>query len=395
MEKDEQLLIKLHDCFTGGYTLPQYCIDNGIKKPLFVAEKKFELFVWEIYIQFHYDKRLSAQFSFLDGEGTDIYLPAHPGIVAPLRVQKFSAVNLNVFDKIIFLTTNKNFSIGKAIYLDALVIYFIRKVCCEIPLLKFLQHHPKVKLFLTHYPSMWRYKDCGAFAPTLCSVGEFTGRLNKDKSGNVKTTLDKFGYTNEQALEIASAPPIKRNLDGTAIMIDDETKLLQRVKNGKRVTAYQPENFKNKIYFFGQCIYYGIYAPFDKTTESYLQKMLNENNLPYRVENESQCCFGRTQDILYNLNASNPAPGDIIFVVLEGLRTNNDVIPFVDISNVFDPPHDYKEIYCVQGHVNELGYKLMAEKFFKFLTENNFFREKNLNYPLPPPISPLRHPAAI
>ena len=38
---DEELLIQLEDCFTGGYTLPQYCIDNGIKKPLFVAEKKF------------------------------------------------------------------------------------------------------------------------------------------------------------------------------------------------------------------------------------------------------------------------------------------------------------------------------------------------------------------
>ena len=63
---DEIFLIQLRDCFTGGYTLPQFCIDNGIKKPLFVAEKKFWQFVWEIYVQFHYDKRLTAQFSFID-----------------------------------------------------------------------------------------------------------------------------------------------------------------------------------------------------------------------------------------------------------------------------------------------------------------------------------------
>ena len=38
---DEQFLIQLRDCFTGGYTFPQFCIDNDIKKPLFVAEGKF------------------------------------------------------------------------------------------------------------------------------------------------------------------------------------------------------------------------------------------------------------------------------------------------------------------------------------------------------------------
>ena len=66
MEKDEQLLIKLRDCFTAGYTLPQYCIDNGIKKPLFVSEKKYELFMWEVHVQFRYDKRLTAQFATFD-----------------------------------------------------------------------------------------------------------------------------------------------------------------------------------------------------------------------------------------------------------------------------------------------------------------------------------------
>ena len=42
---DETRLIVLNDCFTGGYTLPQYCIDNGIKKPLFVTEQKFSNFL--------------------------------------------------------------------------------------------------------------------------------------------------------------------------------------------------------------------------------------------------------------------------------------------------------------------------------------------------------------
>ena len=66
MEKDEKYVIILRDCFTGGYTLPQYCIDNGIKKPLFVFEEKFLNFMWEIYVQFKFDKRMLAQFCMLD-----------------------------------------------------------------------------------------------------------------------------------------------------------------------------------------------------------------------------------------------------------------------------------------------------------------------------------------
>ena len=40
LEKDEQCIVRLRDCFTGGYTLPQYCIDNGIKKPLFYLSER-------------------------------------------------------------------------------------------------------------------------------------------------------------------------------------------------------------------------------------------------------------------------------------------------------------------------------------------------------------------
>ena len=43
---DERLLIQLRDCFTGGYTLPQFCIDNKIKRPLFFAEGKIWQFLW-------------------------------------------------------------------------------------------------------------------------------------------------------------------------------------------------------------------------------------------------------------------------------------------------------------------------------------------------------------
>jgi len=383
----DELFVKLRDCFTAGYTLPQYCIDNGIKKPLFVSEKKYELFLWEVYVQFHYDKRMTAQFCFIDADKASIYSPAWVGIIAQPRISKFSATNLDNFDAIILLTKeNIDVADRKIIRFAELEQFFIRRTYAEIPLLHFMQRNPKVKLFLTCYPSMYQYEGAVEFSSQILDRGEFIGKLLNDKSGNVKTSLDRFGYTNAQVLEISLAPQVKTNSDGTTIMVDDNTKPLQNIQNGKRATAYQPEHYKNKIYFFGQCIYYGVYTSFDKTLESYLQKMLNENNLPYRVENESQFLFGRTQDILYNLNKLKPEPGDIIFVVLEGLTANNNnIIPFVDMNGIFGPPHDFREMYCLMNHPNELGQKLMAERFFKFLTENNFFCDVEFNYPIPPP----------
>ena len=98
---EEEIFVKLRDCFTAGYTLPQYCIDNGIKKPLIVSEKKYELFVWEVYSQFKCDKRLIPQFCFIDAEETSI---SFFGINGTFVAKNISAITLNNFDAVIFLT---------------------------------------------------------------------------------------------------------------------------------------------------------------------------------------------------------------------------------------------------------------------------------------------------
>ena len=372
--QDLQFLIRLRDCFTGGYTLPQFCIENNIRKPLFVAEGRFWQFFWEIYVQFHYDKRLIAQFCFIDAESTQIHFPAHPATIGELKIKNISEINFAEFDAIICLTTKKIFSSERIIYIDALTDYFIRKTCVEIPLLNFLQRFPRVKLFLTNYPAIYNYE----------GGVEFGRHLSKKNTGNIKNTLDQFGYTDEQILEISSTPEIKKLLDGSTILADTAPDSLLRIKDGKRTTVNQPEKFLNRIYFFGPCIHFGIYVPFNKTLESYLQLMLNEKNLPYRVENESQFYSNRIQDIFYNLNRLQPEPGDIIFVIIQNLNTTSGNIPFVDVDNAFAPPHDYREIFVDEwSHPNERGHKILAEKYFEFLTANNFFRDVEFIYPPP------------
>ena len=388
---DDKLFIKLRDCFTAGYTLPQYCIDNEIKKPLFVVEISFESFIKEVQNQFKCDKRLLAQFCFVDNEKEFINIPMweSPMISTTVKLMNISKVNLNNFDAIILLT-KKNYDIKfKRIFrFDDFENVFIRRTYVDIPLLHFLQRHPKVKLFLTNFPDrIIRYEGGKEFDSTLADYGELKKTLAKsvDKGINVITPFDKFGYNNSQVISLLKDAITITHPDGSTTMLDDDDPLV-RIQKGKRTTAYQPEKFLNRIFICGTCHWYGTNTSFDKTIASYLQKMLNENNLPYRVENEGQCYWGRYQDIFYNLNKLSPMPNDIIFIAIMGMRSTSNNIPFFDVSNAFDSPHDYREIFCRKGHVNELGYKLVAEKYFAFLTENNFFRDKEFNYPLPPPI---------
>ena len=395
MEKDEKYLIQLRDCFTGGYTLPQYCIDNGIKKPLFVSEKKYELFVWEIYVQFRYDKRLTAQFSFIDDSEIRLSYAMYD-TVGPLKTKNFSETLFNDFDKVIVLSSDKNLiKSDKAIYLNELLDYFHVKTYYEIPVLNFLQRHPTVRLIVTKFPAEIKQYEGGAeFEKSLPTTSELRNILRANQDGTVKTMLDRLGYTNQEALELVEAPRIVKNPDGTTPLQDKPENLLHRIIGGKMVTAYQPETYMNRIYFVGSCYEFGINAPFDKTVESYLQKMLNKASLPYRVENEGQHYFGRRQDIFYNLNALTPAPGDIIFIWLNNFLLKN--LQRLDLKDAFAPPHDYREIFVEKKHGNEIGYKILAEKYFEFLTTNNFFRDVEFNPPPPQSTgSPLRYTAAI
>ena len=380
MDKDELCIIRLRDCFTAGYTLPQYCVDNGIKNPLFVSEKKFLKFMWEIHVQFCFDKRMFATFSLLDLPKGFTTFSVHSTVRA-LDYKNFSEINTADFDAIILLT-GKPVTADKVISLSTLAEHFISKTYVEIPLLNFLQRHPQVKLFLTKYPSLARFKGGLEFGKQLVSLGALRKILRKNKSGKVKTPLDKFGYTNEEVLELLDALPAVTNSDGVAVSMDNPHPLAN-VVNGKRTTAAQPETFLNKIYFVGSCHDQGINAPFDKTIASYLQQMLNKNNLPYRVENESQRYWSRYQDIFYTLNTLNLLPGDIVFIWIDNMHVEN--FPFFDASDAFDPPHDFKEVFFDRRHFNELGYKALAEKYFNFLTENNFFRDVEFSYHMPPP----------
>ena len=60
MPPNQLKCIQLRDCFYASYSMPQYCIDSGIKNPM-IASYDPEC-LWELYVQFRYDKRIMPKF---------------------------------------------------------------------------------------------------------------------------------------------------------------------------------------------------------------------------------------------------------------------------------------------------------------------------------------------
>lgn len=382
---EEIFFIRLRDCFNAGYQMPQFCIDNEIKKPLFVAlDANRANFLWELHVQFKYDLRINPTFVLLKGK-TNPFEFSQYGVLSleTLELKNIFEVSLEDFDAVILLDFIKiNLPNKRIIDLNSIVYYFIARTYAEIPLLHFVQNHPGVKLILTNYPEPVNYPGGTEFNNSLINIKDLREKLETDTSGNVKTSFDKFGYTNAEVKEITAAWTSTTNIDNS-VSLDDNNYPLVNIKNGKRSTAYQPKTFKNKIYIIGASHQLGSGSPFNKTIASYLQKMLNENNLPYCVENESQFVWGKFQHIFYNLNKIPAKSGDIFFIWLANLRINK--IPFFDVSRAFDPPYDFREIFAFQYHANEIGFKIVAEKYFNLLVRNNFFQNIEFKYPAPPP----------
>ena len=283
---EDLLIIKLRDCFTAGYTFPQFCVDNNIKKPLFIAvDERRADFLWKIYVQFKYDKRLDAELCLIDSKIDKIDFSVQ-SFINPLSIKKFSEINLDDYDQIILLSTNKfDVKKRKVIRFEYILNFFMNRAYVENPLLKFAENHSGVKIIMMNYPLLFYVSNPSEREKELLnkgSVNRFRKEIENNQSGKVPTTYDELGYTNQQVYELTEVVGAKINSDGSASLYDRESPLIG-IRNGKRMVADQPKNYTNRIFFFGNCVYYGYGVPYDRTVESYLQKFFNANRIPYRV----------------------------------------------------------------------------------------------------------------
>lgn len=380
MTSDQLKYIQLRDCFYAGYSMPQYCIDNGIKNPM-IASPDPE-FLWELYVQFRYDKRITPKLCLAAGEPVNV---SH-SVSCILDGQLFSTINcddIGRYDKIIVLTTDRFEELpeDRTIYLDDLLGQIIQYVYAERPLYCYLNEHRGVNIVLANFPLIENNEYTTEYEKIILQKTIFQLREELKDRGNrvIETPFDEFGYTNDDVFSILTLSDSKNNIDGTSSLNDNGHPLVM-IKGGVRETANQEGEYQNTIWCMGTCLYYGIGSPYDKTIESYLQILFNENGHKYRVENVSQFYAGRYQDIFYNLNRLPVKNGDIVLMCLQELHARG--IPFFDISHLFERPHDYGEVFADGcDHINERGNKIVAEKLYEYLKDNNYFKDHEYDIP--------------
>jgi len=147
------------------------------------------------------------------------------------------------------------------------------------------------------------------------------------------------------------------------------------VINNFRVTHAVPRQYKNTIWMMGSSNIIGVYSADWETIPSYLQLLLNSNEISYSVVNCGSY-WGGSDEQQWRLAKLLPIEnGDIIIShvhrkVFDELAKHFD---YCDVRKLFSRPHNFGEIYVDEGHVNYIGNKVIAKALFDRLTELNYF----------------------
>ncbi|BCN32519.1 adenylyltransferase/cytidyltransferase family protein [Anaeromicropila herbilytica] len=201
-------------------------------------------------------------------------------------------------------------------------------------------------------------------------------------------------YTVQEIKEIIDRPlTILR--DNIKINADFESSLVN-VIDGKRITTDTPNEYSNYIHIFGPCTVYGVYVEDQYTIPSYIQRLINMNNsINYKVVNHGVPGLERSFSQEY-INSIELREGDII-IDIERISINTITnykeyfekinVPYTELSNVFDRPHNYGECFIeMPEHTTYIGNKLLSQKIYNVIQEeinNNskgsIIRENNDN----------------
>ncbi len=186
-------------------------------------------------------------------------------------------------------------------------------------------------------------------------------------------------YNEEYANNLCHLDVSEKIIDGITYLKDQKTKYLN-IKNGERVTFYQPKTAIQHIYFFGPCISMGNFCEDKHTIESFLQKEINNVAQSIQVVNKSS--FSDVNSMINKILSTPLQKNDIIFIY-----AYNNVFDNITNINLYEilEKNNVKSTYLVDSpvHCNYLVNEIYAKEFFKltkkFLTLNNASSNININ----------------
>jgi cytidyltransferase-like protein len=172
-------------------------------------------------------------------------------------------------------------------------------------------------------------------------------------------------YSPEYANEILTHGFPSTPKNGIIDLKDMDT-MPYHVKNGQRLTVGQPEEYTKSIYFFGPCVVVGQYVEDAHTIESFLQELLNHNEIKARVVN-----YGSWSDenaLLEKISRTKFRHGDI--AVVYDQNKCFDGIPNLNLADCWvreQLPAEWA-VNCLE-HCNYKANRVMANEIYEFLKD--------------------------
>ena len=148
--------------------------------------------------------------------------------------------------------------------------------------------------------------------------------------------------------------------------------------HARRKTTDVPLVWNRSIFFYGPCISIGVFALDNETIESYLQRKLNEENLPFRVINCPAPLLLNQYDsainTLHRIGAGKYRSGDVIIhfgrQLLEWEGVVKDDNEKHDLTSLFNTSENVRKkcfIGHMGAHMDNTGYKIIADYLFRVI----------------------------
>lgn len=162
-------------------------------------------------------------------------------------------------------------------------------------------------------------------------------------------------------------------MDARLGVIKDIAGQYYNIKNGRRVTCYQPIEYIGTIYIVGLCIISGAYVEDQYTIASCLQKKLLERGYPYRVENygtEMQFDVENRLEKIGNYSVNDL----VIYHSLIGEPVDVRGISLEKIYENYDMPSDW--VIDTYSHCNHKADQLIADSLLEIIEPSLLIKGK-------------------
>jgi hypothetical protein len=188
-------------------------------------------------------------------------------------------------------------------------------------------------------------------------------------------------WTQAQGLDIVEAknlsttPKSYLTEDGRKYYYDYNSKHLNIV-NGRRITTRQPPDASSRMFVLGSCGIWGHCGTDSGTIASQLQKLINDNTKKkICCENHAGYLNGVMETQWSELFGLPVRKGDYVVYGCFHHPTHLPLqgIDCIDLSKLFEQPHEYGAVFAFKNHYNDNGRKVLAEALFDHMQDLDYF----------------------